>query len=338
MSAGPRYQSATHLLALVDQLDQGLSLTIQSIRDHCEVDRAAATRYVTWLKRHRPLQEAKAGRHKVWRLAGRPRDGQVDRSVALDLALQALAPFAGTPAYSELEALAEQARSAIAEREEPRRSRLAASLAILPISQSRAPHRQTVVRRLYQAISKRRHCAFRYTTLEGVEARYRSAPWGLVLRGERLFLVAGKDEHRAAHPQRRLFDVDAIGELEVDEHDRFAAPATHHTDYATLFQPVLGSWIGVPGPIRDIHIRVRGRAAVELRRRGVHPSQTSTEGPDGALDVRLRVKECPDLVRLVQALLPDVAVLAPKSLADKTRKCAREWLVRDLHGDPTGPG
>ena len=70
------------------------------------------------------------------------------------------------------------------------------------------------------------------------------------------------------------------------------------------------------------------KLAVYILERGWHPPQQFTRRPDGRLEMRLETTGRQELTRWVLARIPDVQVLAPKSLKDRIEGKLRDGLRR----------
>jgi predicted DNA-binding transcriptional regulator YafY len=59
-----------------------------------------------------------------------------------------------------------------------------------------------------------------------------------------------------------------------------------------------------------------------------HPSQTFIQRPDGRVEMRMQTSGRKELIRWVLSWMPDVQVLAPKSLKDRIDEKLRDGLAR----------
>jgi proteasome accessory factor C len=114
---------------------------------------------------------------------------------------------------------------------------------------------------------------------------------------------------------RRTFRLDRIDAVEVLDERRLRPDEPPRELGEELFQ----------GSPDDLEAVVRlGRPARWVA--GYYPIEGTEEGPDGTLDVTLRVGDPRWLVRLVLGLAPDVTVLSPPELADEVTAQARAAL------------
>ena len=75
-----------------------------------------------------------------------------------------------------------------------------------------------------------------------------------------------------------------------------------------------------------IRLLFSAKVATYIRERVWHPSQILRERCDGSLEMRLETSGHKELVRWVLSWMPDVEVLAPRSLHDRVREKLREAL------------
>jgi len=77
-----------------------------------------------------------------------------------------------------------------------------------------------------------------------------------------------------------------------------------------------------------VRLLFESKLAVYVTERQWHPSQEFRTRPDGRVEMRLETTGRKELVRWVLSWMPDVKVLAPKSLRDRIREKLREGLRR----------
>lgn len=310
------YVVATRLLELLEEVDAGRAIRLDEIGARFGVEPACASRYRQWVAAHRELVEEREGRRKVWRK--KPAEDEspraLARAAALGFAVRALADLEGTDHLDELEALADEHRLALAEGPRVKLERLGRAFQVRASRRSLLHQRPDHVRLLLRAIEERIPCALVYQRRDGTEHDYVVEPWAMLSYQGRLLLVAGKRDGHRERTQRRMFDVDGIRRaVRVEGASRFPMPSMRQMDFGTAFRDSFGLYWSAGEP-RDVHLRVRGPHAVELRQATVHPSQQLVEAADGWWDLRLRVALCPDLVSFVLGMLPHVQVCGPTEL------------------------
>ena len=75
-----------------------------------------------------------------------------------------------------------------------------------------------------------------------------------------------------------------------------------------------------------IRLLFSAHVATYIRERVWHPSQRLRERRDGSLEMRLETSGHKELLRWVLSWVPDVEVLAPRSLRDRVREKLHEAL------------
>jgi proteasome accessory factor B len=85
---------------------------------------------------------------------------------------------------------------------------------------------------------------------------------------------------------------------------------------------------GIVGGEEPIKVRLlfEAKLAVYITERQWHPSQEFRMRPDGRVEMRLETTGRKELVRWVLSWMPDVKVLAPKSLRDRITEKLRDGL------------
>ena len=317
------YEAADRLLALLEDVDAGRPLRLADIRQRFGVDDACARRYRKWIARHRELVEERDGREKVWRKLPDedPSPTAIARAAALAFAVEALSELRDTDHHDALENLSHEARLSIPDGQRSKLDRVTRTFQARNPSSSLNPRRAEWLRRLMTSIQDRHPCRMAYERRDGDVREYTVEPWGMVLYDGRLMLVAGKREP-GARPKRRLFGIDGIRKLVVLD-GRFTEPPERAVNFHEAFEHSIGIFWDWHDPPAEVHLRVRGRHAVALRQRRVHPSQQQQVGEGGWLDVWLTVALSPEVNSFVLRMLPDVQVVRPEAL-----RCAVEDAIQ----------
>ena len=89
--------------------------------------------------------------------------------------------------------------------------------------------------------------------------------------------------------------------------------------------------VGGEDPIR-VRLLFEPKLAVYITERQWHPSQELRPRPDGCVEMRLETTGRKELVRWVLSWMPDVKVLAPKSLRDRITEKLRDGLRAQQEG------
>ena len=84
---------------------------------------------------------------------------------------------------------------------------------------------------------------------------------------------------------------------------------------------------GIAGGEKPMKIRLlfEPKLAIYISERQWHPSQTLKKRPDGRVELRMETTGRKELVRWVLSWMPDVRVLAPKSLRDRITPETDGW-------------
>jgi predicted DNA-binding transcriptional regulator YafY len=87
---------------------------------------------------------------------------------------------------------------------------------------------------------------------------------------------------------------------------------------------------GITRGEKNLRVRLlfEPKLAVYLMERDWHPSQQFTRRPDGRVEMRLETSGRKELIRWVLSWMPDVKVLAPKSLRDRIEEKLRDGFTR----------
>ena len=92
---------------------------------------------------------------------------------------------------------------------------------------------------------------------------------------------------------------------------------------------------GIAGGEKPMKIRLlfEPKLAVYISERQWHPSQTLKKRPDGRVELRMETTGRKELVRWVLSWMPDVRVLAPKSLRDRITLKLTDGLRRNTENE-----
>ena len=90
-----------------------------------------------------------------------------------------------------------------------------------------------------------------------------------------------------------------------------------------------GKAFGIVGGEKHMKVRLlfEPKLAVYITERQWHPSQEFRVRRDGRTEMRLETTGRKDLIRWVLSWMPDVKVLAPKSLQDRIKEKLRDGLL-----------
>ena len=80
--------------------------------------------------------------------------------------------------------------------------------------------------------------------------------------------------------------------------------------------------------VMRVRLLFEAKLAVYIMEREWHPTQEFRERRDGRVEMRLRTAGPKELIRWVLSWMPDVRVLAPKSLRERIEEKLRDGLRR----------
>ncbi len=159
----------------------------------------------------------------------------------------------------------------------------------------------------------------RYQTFDGRESHYRLHPYHLLAYRGNWYLLAHYEEkdRMATFALSRFRDVEATGE-HFHRREDFDSRAYARKAF------------GITRGEKTLRVRLlfEPKLAVYIMERDWDPSQTFTRRPDGRVEMRMETTGRQELIRWVLSWMPDVRVLAPKSLRDRIEEKIRGGLAR----------
>jgi len=168
-------------------------------------------------------------------------------------------------------------------------------------------------------IERREVVQARYQTFAGRESDYRLRPYHLLAYHGNWYLLAhNEDKDRmATFALSRFRDITGTGQVFR------RAPDFDVKAYAR-------EAFGITRGEQTLRVRLlfEPKLAVYIMERDWHPTQTFTQRPDGRVEMRLVTSGRKELIRWVLSWMPDVQVLAPKSLKDRIEQKLRDGLAR----------
>lgn len=150
-----------------------------------------------------------------------------------------------------------------------------------------------------------------FTSPELTADSFREACHALLQRGTTVFLPTSITAPEALY-ERNLALMSAV--LEQDDELARHVPGFH-----------------LEGPF-TVRLLFEPKLAVYITERQWHPSQEFRTRPDGRVEMRLETTGRKELVRWVLSWMPDVKVLAPKSLRDRIAEKLRDGLRAQQEG------
>lgn len=321
-----RFQAARRVLEMKAMVESGLALSISEISSRFGVQKASARKYLDFAKGQWDLQSYKRGREQLWVSPGTQwTQDDLDKAAALDFAVNALSDLEGTRYHRVLREAAEVARHRLLG-DTTALERVASSFVAVRPERSGNPNYAAYIETLLDAIRERKAVEFRYCRLDGCAGRYEVEPWAVTFHRGRAALVGGKrNVPEARWPPRRTFAIDRITELATLAGPRFVSPSARRFRATTFLRHSFGIYSYKRKRPIEVVLHVRGEAAVLLRDRHVHESQTTLDLEADVLEVRLTVCECPELRSWLLSMVPDVRVVRPVRLAREIRDTCRQY-------------
>jgi predicted DNA-binding transcriptional regulator YafY len=243
--------------------------------------------------------------------------------MALLVARRALEQYQGTPFHRQLEVAFEKLTGGLKDR-----------ISFSPADELRAVSFKNVglgkadlavFNALSAAVLQQREVEFEYRKPgEGRAETRRVQPYHLSHR-ENLWYLVALDLGREA---LRTFAVPRIGAVQVLNR-RFVRPENFSPEQ--FFAGALGVLVG--GGDHQVRIRFDAAVADRVRERVWHESQELRDGPDGSLELTLRLGALPEVERWVLGWAPHAEVLSPVELRRKVKASAEALAARN-----SGPG
>jgi proteasome accessory factor B len=173
-------------------------------------------------------------------------------------------------------------------------------------------------------IERREAIGATYQTFDGRVSEYELHPYHLLAYHGNWYLMARnvEKERVATFALSRFMGVEGTGE-------RFMRPADFSPEaYARQAFGIVGG----EEPIK-VRLLFEPKLAVYITERLWHPSQELRTRRDGRVEMRLETTGRKELIRWVLSWMPDVRVLAPKSLRERIEGKLRDGLARQRGPD-----
>jgi predicted DNA-binding transcriptional regulator YafY len=168
---------------------------------------------------------------------------------------------------------------------------------------------------------------FRYRAVNGRRRSFDVQPLSIAIYDHQLYVIA-KRKDGTFHPFR-FARIERVTRLP----QRVPYPERNAYDPEQIFRESIGVYVDEQFPVRDIAVRLSPKWVQFAQTHRWHMSQTSVEGPAGK-ELRLRVRQCPELERWALGFGADAEVLRPPELRKKVAWEARR-MVAMYEGDPS---
>ena len=231
------------------------------------------------------------------------------------LARKLLAHYEGTPLHLDMKAVLDKIAASLEGEVTLEPDWLSEHVDVLP--EDRVRIEPDLWGHIVGFVEKREIIRARYQTFSGRESEYRLRPYHLLAYHGNWYLLA----HNEEKDRMATFALSRFRELEGTGAAFRRAPDFDAKAYA---REAFGITRGEK--ILRVRLLFEPKLAVYIMERDWHPTQTFTRLPDGRVEMRLETSGRKELIRWVLSWMPDVQVLAPKSLKDRIEEKLQDGL------------
>ncbi len=231
------------------------------------------------------------------------------------LARKLLAHFEGTPLHLDMRAVLDKIAESLEGEVTLEAEWLSEHVDVL--AEDRVRIDPEVWGRMTEFIERRETIHTQYQTFDGRVSTYALHPYHLLAYHGNWYVLAHNEEkdRMATFALSRFRKVERSGSL-------FRRPPDFNAkDYA---REAFGITRGEK--ILRVRLLFEAKLAVYIMEREWHPSQRFEERPDGRVEMRMETSGRKELIRWVLSWMPDVRVLAPKSLKERIEEKLRDGL------------
>jgi len=231
------------------------------------------------------------------------------------LARKLLAHYEGTPLHLDMRAVLDKIAESLEGDITIEPNWLSEHVGVLPEDRVRID--PEIWSALAGCVERREAIRTTYQTFDGRVSEYELHPYHLLAYHGNWYLMAWNVEKKsvATFALSRFRRVEGTG-------GRFTRP----TDFSP--EAYARQAFGIVGGEKPIRVRLlfEPKLAVYITERQWHPSQEFRSRQDGCVEMRMETTGRKELVRWVLSWMPDVKVLAPKSLLDRIEEKLRDGL------------
>ncbi len=242
-----------------------------------------------------------------------------DELLALAFSEDLLKTLEGTVFHDSIQAALAKVRAGLGPELSGYLERLGDGFRVLPGPHKRYAAFRETIRTLNQGVLENRTLSMRYRTgRTGEESTRRIDPYKVWYHGGALYVIG--HDHRSG--EIRTFSVDRILEIE-DTSETFDIDPTFDFDAYTA-----SSFGVVAEPAVPIRIRFSSEWASYVTEREWHASQSTSELPDGGVELLMEVGGSRELANWVLSFGGGAEVLEPASLREEVRASLEAALAR----------
>jgi predicted DNA-binding transcriptional regulator YafY len=233
------------------------------------------------------------------------------------LARKLLSHYEGTPLHMDMKAVLEKIAESLEGEVTLEPEWLSDHVDVLPEDRVRID--PELWGRMVGFIERRETIRARYQTFDGRESTYRLHPYHLLAYHGNWYLLA----HNGGKDRMATFALSRFREAEGTGATFRRAPDFDAKTYAR-------EAFGITRGEKTLRVRLlfEPKLAVYIMERDWHPSQQFIQRTDGRVEMRMETTGRQELTRWVLSWMPDVKVLAPKSLKDRVEEKLRDGLAR----------
>jgi len=240
-----------------------------------------------------------------------------EEAFSFGLARKLLAHYEGTPLHLDMKAVLDKIAASLEGEVTLEPDWLSEHVDVLPEDRVRID--PDLWGRMVGFVERRESIRARYQTFDGRESDYHLHPYHLLAYHGNWYLLA----HHEAKDRMVTFALSRFREVEGTGESFQRTPDFDARAYS---REAFGITRGEK-PMR-VRLLFEPKLAVYIMERDWHPSQTFIRRPDGRVEMRLETSGRKELIRWVLSWMPDVRVLAPKSLKDRIEEKLRDGLTR----------
>lgn len=233
------------------------------------------------------------------------------------LARKLLAHYEGTPLHLDMKAVLDKIAESLEGEVTLEPDWLSEHVDVLPEDRVRID--PDLWGRMVGFVERRETIKARYQTFDGRESDYHLHPHHLLAYHGNWYLLA----HNEEKGRMATFALSRFRNIEETEERFQRAPDFDARAYA---REAFGITLGEK-PLR-VRLLFEPKVTVYIMERDWHPTQSFKQRPDGRVEMRLETSGRKELIRWVLSWMPDVQVLAPKSLKDRIEEKLRDGLAR----------
>ena len=231
------------------------------------------------------------------------------------LARKLLAHYEGTPLHLDMRAVLDKIAESLAGDITVEPAWLSEHVGVLP--EDRVKIDPEVWARLAGFVERREAFKAEYQTFDGRVSEYDLHPYHLLAYHGNWYVLA----RNVGKGQIETFALSRFRQIEATE-QTFTRPADFNAE--TYAKQAFGI-VGGEAPIK-VWLLFEPKLVVYITERDWHPSQEFQTHADGRVEMRLETTGRKELVRWILSWMPDVKVLAPKSLRDRIAEKLRDGL------------